>query len=152
MEGDKDPTVGEEHVTQNELEERLNSLKLELGERNFWHHAGKTLHTLGNLVSNLAAVAVVGGILVYGAMTFAYGPYDTGKVIYAELSGNKNLKHKHMEKAKALYARKIRKSELDENDVRNLYSELWVVPSPDNTLDEDDVSWYNLLDWIEDNN
>ena len=109
------------------------------------------MNGLVGLVSNLAGVAVIAGALTYGAMTCAYGPYDTGKVIYAELSGNKSLKHRHVETAKALYARRLQKQELDERDMKNLFIELGAVETEDKKPTEEDLSWYNLLDWIEDN-
>ncbi len=105
-----------------------------------------------DIVGSILSVALIGGGVVYTAMSIPYGPYDTGKVIYAELSGNKSLKHRHIEEAKWYYAKRIQKQELNNQDVLNLYRELRIVPTQGQQPSEDDVSWYRLLDWIEDNN
>lgn len=114
----------------------------------FFHYAGKTLEY--GVKSAISAACVVGAA-AYLAMSLAYGPYDTGKVIYAELVQDKSVKHREIEYAKRLYAGRLYKTELDGKDVINLYRALDVVPIDGKAPTEDDVSWYNLLDWIEDN-
>ncbi|MEK6844353.1 MAG: hypothetical protein AABX83_02905 [Nanoarchaeota archaeon] len=138
--------MAENYVTNEQLEKRLEDIKVE----GLSHYIGKTLSEIAKVGLHLIEVSAVSSILLYGAMSFAYGPYDAGKVIYAELSGNKNLKHKHIETAKYLHSRRLQKPELDERDMKNLYIELGVVESEGKKPTEDDISWYNLLDWIED--
>lgn len=133
----------EDYVTKEQLEERLKDLK-----RN---PLSRVANSLVYLVSGLVTIATTVGAITYGAMSFAYGPYDTGKVIYAELSGDKSIKHRHVEEAKWLFSNKLHKQELDERDMKNLFLELGVVNSENKKPTEDDISWYNLLDWIEDN-
>ena len=137
----------ENYVTPEQLNEKLKDLKV----GGFSHYSGRALKGLVGLVSRLVGVAVITGGLTYGAMTCAYGPYDAGKVIYAELSGDKSLKHRHVEVAKALYARRLQKQELDERDIKNFFIELGAVETEGKKPTEEDLSWYNLLDWIEDN-
>ena len=136
-----------EYITQKQLEEKLKSIKV----NGFSHYSGEALSGLIRLVSGLTTISLITGVLTYGAMTLAYGPYDAGKVIYAELSGNKSLKHRHVETAKAIYSKNLHKQELDDKDIKNLYIELDVVSTNDKKPIEEDISWYNLLDWIEDN-
>lgn len=121
-------------------------------ENNFSHYAGKALNGLVELTKDVTYISLIVGGLVYTGMTFAYGPYDAGKVIYAELSGNKSLKHRTIKEAEALFAKRIVKRELIKEDLKNLYLELNVVSSEGKKPTEDDISWYRLLDWIEDNN
>lgn len=120
-------------------------------EKNFSHYMGKSIDTIINVIFGTVAVVAVGSVLTYGAMTCAYGPYDAGKVMYAEFSRDKSLKHRSVKEAEALFAKRIAKRELNEEDLKSLYLELNVVTSEGKKPTEDDISWYNLLDWIEDN-
>lgn len=98
-------------------------------------------------------VALVGSVVTYGAMSFSYGPYDTGRVLYSEISGDKSIKRKEFAEAKFLYADKfLNKSELDEKDMEGLFRSLRVIPQNrnyDKALKQ--VSWSTLLDFNEDN-
>ena len=144
------------YVTQEELEDRLdevNSAQEELDEKlmeitvNKKSVASKLVDILANLVEGACTVAVV----TYFGMSCAYGPYDAGKVIYAELSGNKGLKHGHIEEAKGIYAKKRHLLELNDMDMRVFYLGVGAVGSNGKMPADEDVSWYNLLDWIEKN-
>jgi len=142
--------MSENFVTQeqlNRLDERLERIRT-VG---FSYYSGRALEGLVNLTSTLVGITAITGALVYGAMTCAYGPYDAGKIIYSASSGDESLKHRHVETAKALYARRLQKQELDERDMKNLFIELGVVSDCDKKPTEEDVSWYGLLSWIEDN-
>ncbi len=114
-------------------------------------------YTLGRTVYGVVhfttKVAFIAGIIGYGAMSVEYGPYDAGKVVYAEIfqERGKNLKHRHIETAKALYAKRLQKQELDQNDMRNFYVMLGVVSTGDRIPEEGDVSWKGLLKFIDDN-
>ena len=140
----------EDYVTNKELEKRLSNINV-TSSRGFLYYGGKAFSTLADLISRLSMFGIIASTTIYGVMSFAYSPYDAGKVIYAELSGNKNLKHRHVETAKAIYARKLLTPELDDKDMKNLFIELGVVEAESKNPVEDDISWYNLLDWIEDN-
>lgn len=117
----------------------------------FSHYAGRSLYKVIGTIKDIATLATLVGAVAYGGMSCAYGPYDAGKVIYAKFSGDKSLKHRHIEEAKCLFSRRLHKSELDERNIKNLYLEFGVVPSEGKKPTEDDVSWYRLLDWMEDN-
>lgn len=104
-----------------------------------------------DLVSTLTDVALSVGVMAYLAMSCAYDPYDAGKIVYSQLSGDKSVKHRHIEESKWLFAKAMQKQELGSKDMKNLFLELGVVSSEGKEPSEDDVSWYRLLDWIEDN-
>lgn len=134
-------------VTHEQLEKKLKDISV----NGFSHYAGKSLHALTKSASFLAEGILGIGAVVYVAMSLAYGPYDAGKVIYSEFSGDKFLKHKHVELAKSFYAGRLHKQELDERDLKNLFIELGVVETSGTKPTEEDITWYRLLDWIEDN-
>lgn len=91
------------------------------------------------------------GLAGFVGMSCAYGPYDAGKVIYAEVSGDESLKHRHIERAKGLYAKRILRGDLDDRDIDTLNAELGVAKVNGVRPKEADISWYDLLDWIEAN-
>lgn len=139
---------GEDYITRKQLDERLK----EVEGNGFSTHAGRSLRSLVDMLGLGVGITVAVGMAAYGAMSCAYGPYDTGKVIYAEVFGDKTLKHRTFEFAKALYAKRLQKQELDSRDMRNLFIELNVVSTENKKPTEEDITWYRLLDWIEDNN
>ena len=139
--------MGKDYVTHEQLEQRLKNVKVS----GFSHYAGQSLKDITGGVVYLTKEILKMGVLVYAAMSLAYGPYDAGKVIYSEFSGDKFLKHKHVELAKSFYAGRLHKQELDERDLKNLFIELGVVETSGTKPTEEDITWYRLLDWIEDN-
>tara|TARA_Y100000310_G_scaffold332386_1_gene407866 strand:- start:8863 stop:9285 length:423 start_codon:yes stop_codon:yes gene_type:complete len=138
--------MAKNYITQEQLDERLKDIK----PNGFSHYSGRALNTLVNLTEFVTAATVIVGGLAYGAMSFAYGPYDTGKVIYAELFGDTSLKHRHVEEAKGLFARELAALELDEKDTKRFWLRMGVVGSDGKKPTPKDVSWFSLLDYIED--
>lgn len=134
----------ENYVTTEQLEQKLKTLK--------GNPIGRAVNGVVSLASSLAGTAISLGAIAYLAMSCAYGPYDAGKVVYSQLSGDRSVMKRSVEEAKWLFARKIQKQELDDRDMKNFYLEMGVVGSEDKKPTEEDISWYRMLDWIEDNN
>ena len=85
-------------------------------------------------------------------MSFSYGPIDTGKVIYSQLSGDRSIKERAFEEAKFLYATEVLdKKTLDSSDMASLYKELKIIPSKSIDENIDAISWNVLLDFNEAN-
>ena len=126
-------------LTKEELDSRLKGLNRGTGRR------------FVGILERIVGVAITAAGLTYLGMSLAYGPYDAGKVIYAETFRDKSLKHRHIEEAKATYAKNRNLLELNENDLKFFYLEIGAVATNGRLPSDDDVSWYQLLDWIEDN-
>lgn len=133
-------------ITSN-LRDDFNSELNQVKVKGLSHFLGKTLYDLTGIV---AGGALALSALGYTGMSFVYGPYDTGKVIYSEFSGDNSIKEKVFEEAKALYAKDFRLGELSEQDIDRLYRGLDVIPVSGEKQSLDKVSWNVLLDWVED--
>ncbi len=137
--------MADDYVPRMQMEQRLEHLRQDLNKTRI----GVALAAAVDLCSLLTKTALVAGALTYFALSCAYGPYDAGKVVYSNLSGDASLKHQHLEEAKWLYAKREGKTVLDERDLNSLYFELGLVNSPEQEPQEQDLSWYRLLEWIE---
>lgn len=71
-------------VSRQEFESVLREIRDERRPRDY----GKVLGKFVDLALFPLRTSVLLSGLIYGVMSFAYGPYDAGKVIYAELSGD----------------------------------------------------------------
>jgi len=111
--------------------------------------------TLGSAVRSIVGSISSAATFGYVCMSLVYGPYDAGVVALSETRqfarNDATMKHRVVVEAQGLYALKLGKTELTSQDLKMLYLELNVVPVAGVAPSEKDVSWYRLLDWIEDN-
>lgn len=79
---------------------------------------------------------------------FIYGPIDTIKVVYSEIF-SPELKMQDIREAQALYAKRLGKNHLDEQDRLNFFKKMGLVNTDDYTPRPEDVKYSILLDYIE---
>lgn len=140
----------EEYITPKQLEKKLmkyskiSEINNLIKEKTFSHHFGIAIKDTLKWTITVIGIGYIG-------MSIAYGPWDAGKVIYSEFSGNMAIKERTFEEAKFKYAKNIGKDELSEKDMKGLYKKLEVVPENKKMNSIKDISWYTMFDWIEDN-
>jgi hypothetical protein len=106
---------------------------------------------LTGVLKDIKDLTITIGLIAYATAAIKYGPIEGAVVMYSEITNNKAVRHSYFEEAKYLFARKIGKTTLSQQDMRDMFLEMRVVSVTNGVPSEEDLSWGALLDYTKRN-